>query len=203
MLYSSVPLGKFLWTQSFLSWSVTWKKSLTWFTKRFTARPLLTFLVVSHSALPLSFRAKTTLVVYSSPDAVFILLQLCPLMTVGGLGEGAGSGDGEMVGFGVDIEVDPRGLCDGLNVRSEGRERSGCRILGVGPEHGGEGGRRREKGNARIPFGACHFCDDRPCFLWWPCPSLWSCPSLSCVGRPSVLGSQAISDVTGRSHQEM
>ena len=57
-------------------------------------------------------------------------------MTVGGLGEGAGSGDGEMVGFGVNSEVDPRGLCDGLNVRSEGRERSGCWILGMNGEDG-------------------------------------------------------------------
>ena len=36
-----------------------------------------------------------------------------------------------MVGPGVDKEVEPSGLCDGLNMGSEGRERltlvSGCR----------------------------------------------------------------------------
>ena len=32
--------------------------------------------------------------------------------------------NGEMVGLGIDMEVEPSGLCDGLNMGSEGRERS-------------------------------------------------------------------------------
>ena len=32
--------------------------------------------------------------------------------------------NGEMVGLGVDKKMEPSGLCDGLNMGSEGRERS-------------------------------------------------------------------------------
>ena len=69
-----------------------------------------------------------------------------------------------MVGLGVDKEVKPNGLHDGLNMGSEGRERSWCWFLGTETEHLGEQGRQREKGDARVLFGACHLCDEWPCF---------------------------------------
>ena len=65
-----------------------------------------------------------------------------------------------MVGLGVDKEVKPNGLHDGLNMESEGRERSWCWCLGTETEHLGEQGRQREKGDARVLFGACHLCDE-------------------------------------------
>ena len=68
-----------------------------------------------------------------------------------------------MVGPGVDKEVEPSGLCDGLNMGSEGRERGWRWFLGAETEHLGEGGRWREKGKARFLFGACHLCDEWPC----------------------------------------
>ena len=37
-------------------------------------------------------------------------------------------------------------------------------FLGAETEHLGEGGRWREKGKARVLFGACHVCDEWPCF---------------------------------------
>lgn len=50
-----------------------------------------------------------------------------------------------MVGFGVDIEVEPSRLCDALNMGYAGRERSQYWFVGVGPEHVGEWGRLSEK----------------------------------------------------------
>lgn len=109
-------------------------------------------------------------------------------MTVGGSGEGAGSGDGEMVGFGVDIEVDPRGLCDGLNVRSEGRERSGCWILGM---NGEDGWRREMQGFPLEPVAFVMtdlvFCGDCAHHLEAALPSL-VLRYLQCrAPRPSVM----------------
>lgn len=62
-----------------------------------------------------------------------------------------------MVGLGVDKEVEPSGLCNGLNMESEGRERSGCWFLGAETEHLGEWGRWSEKENARVLFGPVIF----------------------------------------------
>ena len=65
-----------------------------------------------------------------------------------------------MVGLGEDMEVEPSGLCDGLNMGSEGRERSCCWFLGAETEHLGEWGRWREKGKARVLFGVCQHGDE-------------------------------------------
>ena len=62
-----------------------------------------------------------------------------------------------MVGFGGIEEVEPS---DGFNVGSEGVDRSRCWSLGVETEHLGDWGRQREKGDARVLFGACHLCDE-------------------------------------------
>ena len=69
-----------------------------------------------------------------------------------------------MVGPGLDKEVEPSGLCDGLNMGSESREKDWRWFLGAETEHLGEWGRWREKGKARVLFGACHLCDEWPCF---------------------------------------
>ena len=69
-----------------------------------------------------------------------------------------------MVGPGLDKEVEPSGLCNGLNMGSESRERDWRGFLGAEAEHLGEWGRWREKGKARVLFGACHLCDEWPCF---------------------------------------
>ena len=69
-----------------------------------------------------------------------------------------------MVGLGVDKEVEPSGLHDGLNMGSECREISWCRSLGTETEYLGEWGRQKENGDARVLCWACHLCDEWPCF---------------------------------------
>ena len=69
-----------------------------------------------------------------------------------------------MVGLGIDKEVKPSVLCDGLNMGSWGQRKKFMLVSGTETEHLGEWGRQREKGDARVLFGACHLCDEWPCF---------------------------------------
>ena len=48
-----------------------------------------------------------------------------------------------MVGSGIEKDMEPSRLCDGLNMGSEERERSRCWCLGVETEYLGEWGRWR------------------------------------------------------------
>ena len=110
-----------------------------------------------------------------------------------------------MVGLGVDKKMEPSGLCDGLNVGSEGRERNRCWCPGVETEHVGEWGRWREKGNARILFEASPLCSDWACFPWLTLPFTVELPfPLLCWVTFSLgLPGWVVSDVTGRSYGEM
>ena len=65
-----------------------------------------------------------------------------------------------MVEPGLDKEVEPSGLCDGLNMGSEGRERSWCWFPGAETEHLGEWGKTEGEGKCKGSLWSLSS-------LWW------------------------------------